>query len=414
MKLRLRTPTTFITVSLALLGLVGGLVGTSLNRPVEAAEHSGRLITVHDRGKENVFLTEANTLKAAFAEAGIEVDSHDAVEPSLEDTLVASDYQVNIYRARPVTVIDGATRLKVVTPYQTPEQIIADVGISLYPEDTTSLNRSTDIVGDGAGLQLQIDRATPVLLTLYGKQTEVRTQATTVDGMLKEKGIKLEANDRVSVTGLTAITADMALRVWREGKQTVTVDEEIAFATEQIKDADREVGYKALQTAGVAGKRSVTYEIDVQDGTEVARREIAAIVTQPAQNQVEVVGSKVILSVTYSADKAAIMTAAGVAPKDQDYAAYIINNENALWCAIRWQGTSGCAAAYYEKFAGAESSSGVGYGLCQATPGIKMATAGGDWRTNVVTQMKWCHSYAIGRYGSWEAAYKFKVAKGWW
>jgi uncharacterized protein YabE (DUF348 family) len=414
MKLRLRTPTTFITMSLALLGLVGVLVGTSLNRPVEAAEHSGRLITVHDRGKENVFLTEANTLKAAFAEAGIEVDSHDAVEPSLEDTLVASDYQVNIYRARPVTVIDGATRLKVVTPYQTPEQIIADVGISLYPEDTTSLNRSTDIVGDGAGLQLQIDRATPVLLTLYGKQTEVRTQASTVDGMLKEKGIKLEANDRVSVTGSTAITADMALRVWREGKQTVTVDEEIAFATEQIKDADREVGYKALQTAGVAGKRSVTYEIDVQDGTEVARREIAAIVTQPAQNQVEVVGSKVILSVTYSADKAAIMTAAGVAPKDQDYAAYIINNENALWCAIRWQGTSGCAAAYYEKFAGAESSSGVGYGLCQATPGIKMATAGGDWRTNVVTQMKWCHSYAIGRYGSWEAAYKFKVAKGWW
>jgi uncharacterized protein YabE (DUF348 family) len=414
MKLRLRTPTTFVTVSLALLGLVGVLVETSLNRPVEAAEHSGRLITVHDRGKENVFLTEANTLKAAFAEAGIEVDSHDAVEPGLDDTLVASDYQVNIYRARPVTVIDGATRLKVVTPYQTPEQIIADVGISLYPEDTTSLNRSTDIVGDGAGLQLQIDRATPVLLTLYGKQTEIRTQATTVDGMLKEKGINLEANDRVSVDGSTAVSAGMALRVWREGKQTVNVDEDIAFSVEQIKDADREVGYKALQTAGVVGKRSVTYEVEVQDGAEVARKEIAAIVTQPAQNQVEVVGSKVILSVTYSADKAAIMTAAGVAPKDQDYAAYIINNENALWCAVRWQGTSGCAAAYYEKFAGAESSSGVGYGLCQATPGIKMATAGGDWRTNVVTQMKWCHSYAIGRYGSWEAAYKFKVAKGWW
>ncbi len=108
------------------------------------------------------------------------------------------------------------------------------------------------------------------------------------------------------------------------------------------------------------------------------------------------------------------MTAAGVSASDQEYAAYIINNENGLWCPIRWQGTKGCAAEYYEKFPGAESSSQVGYGLCQSTPGIKMATVGADWRTNVVTQMKWCATYAIGRYGSWEAAYRFKVAKGWW
>jgi uncharacterized protein YabE (DUF348 family) len=414
MRLRLRKSTTFITVSLAVLGLFGVFAGSMIAKPAQASDQSGRLISVHDRGKETVFLTKANTLKDAFAQEGIEIDSRDAVEPALDEALVASDYQVNIYRARPVTVIDGATRVKVVTPYQTPEQIIADVGISLFPEDTTSLLRSSDIVSDGAGLQLNIDRATPVSLNLYGKVTEVRTQATTFDGMLKGKGITLGASDRASVPGDTPISAGMEVRVWREGKQTINIDEAVAFGVEQIKDADRDLGYKAVQTVGIQGKRTVTYEIEVRDGQEVARTEIAAITTQPAQNQVEVIGAKVVLSVSYSADKAAIMTAAGVSLADQDYAAYIINNENALWCAIRWQGTSGCASSYYEKFAGAESSSGVGYGLCQATPGVKMATSGADWRTNPVTQMKWCHSYAIGRYGSWEAAYRFKVAKGWW
>jgi uncharacterized protein YabE (DUF348 family) len=414
MRLRLRTSTTFISVSLAILGLVGVFAGSMVARPAAAANESGRLISVHDRGKETVFLTQADTLKAAFEEAGIEVDSHDAVEPSIDEKLVASDYQVNIYRARPVTVIDGPTRLKVVTPFQTAEQIIADVDISLHAEDTTSLRRSTDIVSDGAGLQLQIDRATPMILDMFGKKTDIRTQGSTVGEMLKEKGIAVASNDRLSVSESTPVTTGLEVRIWREGKQTITVDEIVAFGTEQIKDADRELGYKAIQTAGVDGKRSATYEINVVEGKEVSRTEIAAIVTQLPQAQVEVVGAKVLLSVNVSGDKAAIMTAAGVALKDQEYAAYIIDRENALWCAIRWQGTSGCSSTYYEKFAGAESSSGVGYGLCQSTPGIKMASSGADWRTNVVTQMKWCHGYAMSRYGSWEAAYKFKVAKGWW
>lgn len=44
-------------------------------------------------------------------------------------------------------------------------------------------------------------------------------------------------------------------------------------------------------------------------------------------------------------------------------------------------------------------SSGA-YGIPQALPGTKMATAGADWRDNPVTQVKWGLSYIAGRYGS--------------
>ncbi|MGL5021458.1 MAG: transglycosylase SLT domain-containing protein [Mycoplasmatales bacterium] len=45
------------------------------------------------------------------------------------------------------------------------------------------------------------------------------------------------------------------------------------------------------------------------------------------------------------------------------------------------------------------------YGLCQAAPGNKMASAGEDWESNPYTQMKWCNNYVMNRYGSWESAY---------
>ena len=62
----------------------------------------------------------------------------------------------------------------------------------------------------------------------------------------------------------------------------------------------------------------------------------------------------------------------------------------------------------------AENASSGAYGLCQALPATKMASAGADWRDNPVTQLKWCHGYAIGRYGTWRAAYNFWLANHWW
>ena len=44
-------------------------------------------------------------------------------------------------------------------------------------------------------------------------------------------------------------------------------------------------------------------------------------------------------------------------------------------------------------------SSGA-YGIPQALPGSKMASAGADWATNPVTQIRWGLGYIQDRYGS--------------
>jgi hypothetical protein len=61
----------------------------------------------------------------------------------------------------------------------------------------------------------------------------------------------------------------------------------------------------------------------------------------------------------------------------------------------------------------AANASGA-YGIPQALPGSKMATAGPNWQTNATTQIKWGLGYIKGRYGTPCGAWSFWQANGWY
>jgi len=275
----------FVVIGLFVFVSVIGISNAAI-----AEDDERKLITVYDRGNTRVFLSDKKTLGDALNAQGIELDARDTVEPSVNEELVAPDYQVNIYRARPVVVVDGAVRVKTVSPYQTAQQIAQDAQIIVHPEDITTLRPLANFVGDGAGLQMVITRATILTLDLYGNKTEIRTQAKTVGDMLKEKDIVLGENGRISVDESTPITAGMEVRVWREGQQTVTMKQEISVTSQIVYDNDRPLGYREIGQAGTPGSRNVTYQLEIKDGIEISRVEIANIITRQPTNQTEVIG----------------------------------------------------------------------------------------------------------------------------
>ena len=59
------------------------------------------------------------------------------------------------------------------------------------------------------------------------------------------------------------------------------------------------------------------------------------------------------------------------------------------------------------------ASSGA-YGLGQALPGSKMASAGPDWQDDAATQIRWALGYMDSRYGSPNAAWQFWQADNWY
>ena len=62
----------------------------------------------------------------------------------------------------------------------------------------------------------------------------------------------------------------------------------------------------------------------------------------------------------------------------------------------------------------ATNASSGAYGLVQALPGSKMASAGADWQTNPATQIKWGLNYMNSRYGSPCGAWSFWQSHHWY
>ncbi|MFZ1360482.1 MAG: ubiquitin-like domain-containing protein [Candidatus Saccharimonadales bacterium] len=296
---RMTTPVS-IWISLVLV-MVAGIVWLTTGSAQAQSASSGRLVTIHDRGIEKVILTNATTIGQALNDADIRLDENDRVEPRVSEKLLAQSYTVNIYRARPVLVVDGALRQKVVTAQQTAEKIAADAGVDLQDEDETTLKTSDDIVVNGAGLELVINRATAFTLVLYGKKVQAYTQESTVGAMLRSKQITIGASDTVSVTLNAPMVDGMVIELWRNGKQTIAEDQEIEFEIEKIHDADRPAGFREIKTPGTKGKKSVTYEVMMKNGQELSRKEIQSVVVAQPKKQVEVVGAKPSFSGDFAA-----------------------------------------------------------------------------------------------------------------
>lgn len=62
----------------------------------------------------------------------------------------------------------------------------------------------------------------------------------------------------------------------------------------------------------------------------------------------------------------------------------------------------------------AENRSSGAYGIPQALPASKMASAGADWRTNPATQIRWGLGYISGRYGNPCAALAHSDKHNWY
>ena len=62
----------------------------------------------------------------------------------------------------------------------------------------------------------------------------------------------------------------------------------------------------------------------------------------------------------------------------------------------------------------AQNPSSGAYGIPQALPGSKMASAGADWRTDGFTQLRWMMGYIKSVYGSPAGAWNSELTRGWY
>ena len=379
----------FASLGFLLLLNIFAVVGKN---SAKATGQGNKILTVFESGQKTSFKTNAKTVREALKAQKINFSKEDSVEPGLDEELTGAEYSINIYRAKPVVIEDGELKTKILTAAQTPRQIAEKAGLNVHNEDKLAFEESGNILEDGSINTLKITRAKEISVDLFGKTESFRTQAKTVEDFLKEKKIVLGKDDGISIDLKTQIANGLNFRIWRNGKQTLTVEKPTDFQTETIQDANKDSGYKEIKEAGEKGTKSVTYEVEMQNGKEISRKKINETEIKAAKKQVVIVGTKTSLPAGSHTDW---MSAAGISASDQGSANAIISQESG------WR-------------VNATNRSSGAYGIPQALPGSKMASAGSDWQTNPITQLKWMNSYVVGRYGSWQNAYAHKKSKGWY
>jgi hypothetical protein len=83
-----------------------------------------------------------------------------------------------------------------------------------------------------------------------------------------------------------------------------------------------------------------------------------------------------------------------------------------------WAGQFSCLDSLWVRESGwnvyADNPSSGAYGIPQALPGSKMASAGADWQSDAATQISWGLGYIQAAYGSPCGAWDHEEAAGWY
>ncbi len=145
-----------VVIALAVLGAAAILY--MFLRPAGPVDVK-HLVRFYDRGTEQSILTVASTVGEALKAAGIETDPRDIIEPTIDTRFTTSYVDVIIYRSRPVAVVDGNIRQNVMTPAQSPNEILKAANLKpLDSKDKTEL-AAGNIARDGAAVLLTVQRA---------------------------------------------------------------------------------------------------------------------------------------------------------------------------------------------------------------------------------------------------------------
>lgn len=83
------------------------------------------------------------------------------------------------------------------------------------------------------------------------------------------------------------------------------------------------------------------------------------------------------------------------------------------WTGAQWTALNNIIMAESGYDVTAENPSGA-YGIPQALPGSKMASAGPNWQTSARTQIKWMLGYIRSTYGNPVNAWNFHLAHNWY
>lgn len=247
-----------------------------------------KVVDVYEDGELRYVPTRAATLAEFIAKQNIQLSEDDLIEPNLDTIIDQDNFEVRIFRGKPVSITEGQETRRLISPYQEPRLIAQKAGYNLDKADRAEWT-------DGFGVEpvraIRITRAQTHQINLYGTLFTHKSHANVVADILGEAGVVVAEGDTVEPSLTSNVNSDTTITISRFGTQVVTVTEEIPFTVDRQQDPNLSVSYREIKKAGVKGIKTVTYEIVYKNDIESSRKVVREYIEQEPEAQVEVVGT---------------------------------------------------------------------------------------------------------------------------
>ena len=267
-------------ILLGLLGVGAVLTWTALDKKITVQVDGAAPRTVH---------TMSADVRGALADAGYPLGAHDQVTPAANKS-VREGLDIHLLRGRLLTLtVDGKLDNEWVAA-TTVGDALALLGFDTSAYSSLPASDRLPLVPTA----ITVRTAKSVTLIRAGKSDSIASTAPSVGALLAQQGITVGPNDMLSAPPSTPLT-DLMTITWKQVRhRTVTAALAIPYGTSWQDDPARPDGQSTVVTAGVAGLRTVTYDVLMVDGEQIARTAVSDVVTTPPVTQVVSVGTKVV------------------------------------------------------------------------------------------------------------------------
>ncbi|MFD3529997.1 ubiquitin-like domain-containing protein [Streptomyces sp. NPDC058664] len=236
-------------------------------------------------GEPRTLHTFADDVHELLADEGLVVGDHDIVAPAPTEALTSGD-EIVVRYGRPVSLTLDGRRRQVWTTARTVEGALRQLGVRAEGA-YLSVSRGAPISRQGLALDVRTERAVTFLAD--GRERTVRTNAATVREALAEAGITLSGQDTVSVPADSFPRDGQTVTVLRITASRQVREEVIPYAVERTRDPELFTGTEVVERQGVQGVRRVTYGLRTVNGVRQKPRRIAEeIVREPVSRTVRV------------------------------------------------------------------------------------------------------------------------------
>ena len=198
---------------------------------------TAKYVTFYDDGRKLTVKTDAATVGEALERTDILLNNGDLVEPNLATAIDADNFFINIYRAHPVIVRDGAREKYLMTASYDYKTVMQEAGIVVYDGDEIEVKPSQNFLESG-------------VMSVY--------------------------------------------ELVRNGGREVTIEEEIAFDEQTIKDYNLAPGTQEVRQHGELGVKKLVYNVQYIDGVEITRELISETVTKEPVARIVAIGASAI------------------------------------------------------------------------------------------------------------------------